>query len=117
MSRLEVGTDIIAASVGLTFNQVYSLILSSYNDGPLSRFGPGRAHLNALLQHAIRAKFRWFDFTIGDEPYKLDWCDGKLTLRDHLAAASGRGAVMLIAIRLARRVKRLVKQTPALWNC
>jgi CelD/BcsL family acetyltransferase involved in cellulose biosynthesis len=116
VSRLEVGTEIVAASVGLTFNQAYCLILSSYDDGPLSRFGPGRAHLNALLQHAIGAKFRWFDFTIGDEPYKLDWCDGKLTLRDHLAAASGRGAVMLIAIRLARRAKRLVKQTPALWN-
>ena len=27
------------------------------------------------MRYAIQKKFTMFDFTIGDERYKLDWCD------------------------------------------
>jgi CelD/BcsL family acetyltransferase involved in cellulose biosynthesis len=116
MSRLDIGETIAGANVGLRFRDCYYLIVSSYHDGEFSRFGPGRAHLNELLRHAIGCGFRRFDFTVGDEPYKRDWCDTELRLYDYLAPVTTRGR-MAVAIALAfRRAKRFIKQTPALWQ-
>src|SRR5262249_31587941 len=108
--------QIAAASVGLTFRSCYYLILSSYDAGELGRFGPGRAHLNELIRHAVARQFARFDFTVGDEPYKRDWSDSELALHDHLAAVTMRGAVSAALIAAFRRTKRAIKQSPGLWQ-
>jgi CelD/BcsL family acetyltransferase involved in cellulose biosynthesis len=116
VSRLDVGATPAATNLGLQFRNSYSLVLSSYHDGELSRFGPGRAHLHELLHHAIARGFEQFDFTIGDEPYKRDWSDVVLRLYDHLAAVTLPGAVVGATIASYRRMKRFIKQTPVLWH-
>lgn len=70
VSRLDVGPLWAAINLGLTFNGTYYHILASYDDGEVSRFGPGAAHLRDLLAYAIERGCRYFDFTIGDESYK-----------------------------------------------
>ena len=115
-SRLDVGSTIAATSLGLTHRGCYYLVLSSYHDGEVMRFGPGRAHLHELLRHAIEHDIRHFDFTIGDEPYKRDWADVEVRLYDHLQAATLRGAVVVAMISAFRRTKHLIKTTPALWQ-
>jgi CelD/BcsL family acetyltransferase involved in cellulose biosynthesis len=116
VSRLDVGATPAATNLGLRFRNSYSLVLSSYHDGELSRFGPGRAHLHELLRHPIARGFEQFDFTIGDEPYKRDWSNLVLRLYDHLAAVTLRGAVVVATIASYRRMKRFIKQTPMLWH-
>ncbi len=116
VSRLDVGATIAATSLGLTFRDCYYLVLSSYHDGEVMRFGPGRAHLHELLRHAIEHGFCHFDFTIGDEPYKRDWADIEVRLCDHLQAVTPLGAVVVAMMVAFRRTKRLIKQTPALWR-
>jgi CelD/BcsL family acetyltransferase involved in cellulose biosynthesis len=116
LTRLDVGNTMAAANVGLRFRDCYSLILSSYQDGDIARFGPGRAHLHELLRQAIDRGFRTFDFTIGDEAYKRDWCDTEMKLYDYLAAATMRGRLVVAMTMALRRVKRFIKQTPALWH-
>ena len=116
VSRLEVGGTIAATSLGLTFHDCYYLVLSSYHDGEVMRFGPGRAHLHELLRHAIERNFRHFDFTIGDEPYKRDWAEIEVRLHDHLQAVTLKGAVAAAMMLAFRHTKRLIKTTPALWH-
>jgi CelD/BcsL family acetyltransferase involved in cellulose biosynthesis len=116
VSRLDVGGAPAATNVGLTFRGCYYLILSSYDDGEVSRFGPGRAHLHELLRHTIENGFQRFDFTVGDEPYKRDWSDVELRLYDHLAAATLRGWLIMATATAFRRTKRYIKQTPVLWH-
>jgi CelD/BcsL family acetyltransferase involved in cellulose biosynthesis len=116
VSRLDVGSTIAATSLGLTHRGCYYLVLSSYHDGEVMRFGPGRAHLHELLRRAIEHDIRDFDFTIGDEPYKRDWADIEIQLYDHLRAATLRGVVVVAMISAFRRTKRLIKTTPALWH-
>jgi CelD/BcsL family acetyltransferase involved in cellulose biosynthesis len=115
VSRLDVGTLPVAANVGLQHRDCYYLILSSYDDGELARFGPGRAHLHELIRRAIGLGFRRFDFTVGDEPYKRDWADVELRLHDHLAAATLRGHIAMALVAAFRRTKRFIKQSPTLW--
>jgi CelD/BcsL family acetyltransferase involved in cellulose biosynthesis len=91
-------------------------VLSSYCDGQLSRFGPGARHLRELLAHAIAMGLRLFDFTIGDEYYKLEWSDLRLKLFDYSAAATWRGLPASLASIARRALKRFIKQSPLAWR-
>ena len=116
LSRLDVGPTWAAVNLGLTFRDGYYHILASYDDGEVSRFGPGAAHLRELLRYAIARGLKRFDFTIGDEPYKRDWCDSEQRLHDYSAAVTWRGWPSAVVSGSWRRVKRAIKQTAPLWN-
>lgn len=116
VSRLDVGATAAAVNLGLTYRDCYYHMLASYDDGEVSRFGPGAAHLLDLLHLAIDRGFRIFDFTVGDERYKRDWCDTELKLYDFIAAATWRGALVAMPMLAAQRLKRRIKQTPVVWN-
>ena len=86
LSRLDVGPMTAAANFGLMFRGRYYYVLASYDDGELARFGPGAAHLHDLMRYAIEHGCDVFDFTIGDEPYKREWCDAEIKLYDYVSA-------------------------------
>src|SRR5262249_48201607 len=98
------------------FRGRYYHVLASYTDHEMSKFGPGAAHLHELMGYAIAHGCDTFDFTIGDERYKRDWCDGELKLYDHVSIASPRGAIVAGPLLMVGAVKRWIKQTPMIWN-
>jgi CelD/BcsL family acetyltransferase involved in cellulose biosynthesis len=116
VGRMTVGSTIAATSFGLIHRDSYCLMLSSYDDGELARFGPGRAHLHELMRRAIGRGLAYFDFTVGDESYKREWSDVELRLYDHTAAATMLGLPAAAVMTGYRRAKRLIKQTPVLWR-
>ena len=116
ISRVEIGTTCAAANLGVVFGDCYYHLLASYDDGELSHFGPGALHLRDLLAHAIRLRLKTFDFTIGDEPYKLEWCDTHWELYDYTEAASWRGRPPYWLSNAQQRAKRFIKQTPWAWR-
>jgi CelD/BcsL family acetyltransferase involved in cellulose biosynthesis len=116
ISRLDVGATQAAINLGLTFRGCYYHILASYDDGEVSRFGPGAAHLRELLRYAAEHGMPRFDFTIGDEPYKRDWCDVEQKLYDHVAAATWRGWPAVQMSAGWRRAKRAIKHNETLWS-
>ena len=94
-----------AANFGLMFRGRYYYILAGYDDGELARFGPGSIQLMDVMRYAIEHGCKLFDFTIGDEPYKREWCDIEIALCDYVAPASLRGslaAASTIAFRAAQ---------------
>lgn len=115
VSELKVGPQIVAANFGLTFGGRYYYVLSSYTDGELARLGPGAIHLHELMRYAIEHHFTMFDFTVGDERYKLDWCDGGRPLYDHVSVTSWRGGLIAAPALAFKKIKRKIKQTPLLW--
>ncbi len=115
VSRLDVGATPAAINLGLIWRGRYYHLLASYDDGEVSRFGPGAAHLHDLMQSAIERGLKVFDFTIGDERYKRDWCDTELKLYDFIAAVNWRGALAAAPMLAKQRLKRWIKQTPILW--
>ena len=116
LSRLDVGATWAAVNLGLTHGDCYYHVLASYDDGEVSRFGPGAAHLRELLRYAIARGLKRFDFTIGDEPYKRDWCETEQQLYDHSAAVTLRGWPAAAASLAWRRIKRAIKHSAPLWN-
>jgi CelD/BcsL family acetyltransferase involved in cellulose biosynthesis len=116
LSRVDVGTTRAAANLGLIHGDCYYHVLASYDDGEVSRFGPGAAHLRELLKFAIARGLQRFDFTIGDEPYKRDWCEAEQHLHDCSAAVTVRGWPSAAVSGSWRRIKRAIKHSAPLWN-
>jgi CelD/BcsL family acetyltransferase involved in cellulose biosynthesis len=112
VSRLQVGDSFAAVNLGLEFRGCYYHVLASHDDGPLSRFGPGAAHLHDLMRHALERGHAVFDFTIGDEPYKRDWSDTQLRLYDYVAATTPMGLGPATVLAGKRRAKRAIKRSP-----
>jgi CelD/BcsL family acetyltransferase involved in cellulose biosynthesis len=115
VSRLDVGDCWAAINLGLTDRTCYYHVLASYDDGEVSRFGPGAAHLRDLMAYAIERGKRCFDFTIGDERYKSEWADTTMALFDHVSSVTARGWPLATLARTHRQLKRTIKQNPALW--
>jgi CelD/BcsL family acetyltransferase involved in cellulose biosynthesis len=116
VSRVEIGNVCAAANLGIVFGDCYYHVVASYVDSEIARYGPGVLHLRELLAYAINRGLKRFDFTIGDEPYKFDWCDTVLKLHDYTATTTWRGLPARVRSSVQRRIKRLIKQTPLLWN-
>ncbi|MBX9846283.1 MAG: hypothetical protein K2Z80_31205 [Xanthobacteraceae bacterium] len=57
-----------------------------------------------------------FDFTIGDERYKREWCEGKVELFDHFRPVTMRGLADAMRLKAVGRAKHLVKTNPPLCN-
>ncbi|MFY9693463.1 MAG: GNAT family N-acetyltransferase [Xanthobacteraceae bacterium] len=116
VSRVQIGSDCVAANFAVVFGDCYYHVLSSYCDNELTRYGPGTLHLRELLAYAIQRGLRLFDFTIGDERYKLEWSDLKLKLYDYSKGATWRGRIAHLLSVVRRSIKRFIKQTPVLWH-
>jgi CelD/BcsL family acetyltransferase involved in cellulose biosynthesis len=116
LSHLDVGATRAAVNLGLIHRDCYYHVLASYDDGEVSRFGPGAAHLRELLKFAIARGLKRFDFTIGDEPYKRDWCESEQRLHDYSAAVTIRGWPSAAVSGSWRRIKRAIKHSVPLWN-
>ena len=116
VSRVEIGTACAAANFALVIGDCYYHVLASYWDGQLTRYGPGALHLRELLAYAINLGLRRFDFTIGDERYKLEWSDLRLKLYDYSVATTARGWLASASSRVRWRLKRYIKQTPLAWQ-
>ena len=116
VSRVQIGSTCAAANLAIAFGDCYYHVLSSYCDSELTRYGPGTLHLRELLAYAIQRGLRLFDFTIGDEHYKLEWSDLRLKLYDYSKGATWRGRLVSVLSTARRRTKRFIKQTPVLWR-
>jgi CelD/BcsL family acetyltransferase involved in cellulose biosynthesis len=115
ISRLQVGEENDAVNLGLVFRNRYYYVLASYADNEATRFGPGAAHLRDIMQYAIERGIKVFDFTVGDESYKLDWSEQD-QLYDYIAGVTPVGRVAAALLRRKAAFKRRIKQSPTLWN-
>jgi CelD/BcsL family acetyltransferase involved in cellulose biosynthesis/predicted ATP-grasp superfamily ATP-dependent carboligase len=116
ISRVEIGEVCAATNLGIVFGDCYYHVLASFADAEVAHYGPGALHLRELMAYAISVGLKRFDFTIGDEPYKLEWSDTDLKLYDYTATATWRGLPAHGSSAVRRRIKRFIKQTPVLWR-
>jgi CelD/BcsL family acetyltransferase involved in cellulose biosynthesis len=68
------------------------------------------------MRYAVEHGCSAFDFTIGDEPYKQEWSDTLISLRDFRSALTWRGTGVVLVSTALSRAKRKIKNTPALWR-
>jgi len=116
VSHLEIGGEFAAGNWGLVHKGRFYYLLASYDAPRFGSLGPGKQALVETIRWASEQGVGVFDFTIGDERYKSEWCETQMDLHDHLQAKTLRGAATLMLSRAFLSAKRTIKQTPALWE-
>jgi CelD/BcsL family acetyltransferase involved in cellulose biosynthesis len=106
-SSLLVGNTCIATHVGLFDQTTFYYLMPAHEGGDWERFSPGRLLLEYLIEWSIQNGLKIFDFTIGDEQYKKNWCDTEIPLFETTTAVTYKGKMYVMAKQLKRQVMRL----------
>ena len=114
LSWLEQNDRILATHWGLVHGKRFYYLLPTFERGPLARFSPGNIHLQHLLEWCIDNDLEVFDFTVGDEEYKLQWRDTQLNLLDHMQGVSIRGYLYVAFVSARNELKRRIKASSTL---
>lgn len=90
-ASLMVDNKIIATHVGLVNENYFYYLMPANLGGDWNRYSPGRLLLENLLEWAYKEKLLLFDFTIGAESYKKEWCDLEIKLFEYLKPLNYKG--------------------------
>jgi len=105
-SRLTLDGRLIAAHLGFLHRGVFTWYKPTF-DVDLARRSPGEVLLKGVLEHARDAGAREFDFTIGDEGYKMRFSTEVRQVYDlHVTDSRLRAGVQRLRTRLKRLVRR-----------
>lgn len=104
---------LIAGMLAFVTKDTFYLYVTSFSSQIARKFSVGTQLLVKTLEYAARSGCRTYDFLIGDEPYKQDWCDTKIPLQHHAKAYSGRGRLICQLIRLQHHLKLNLQKHPA----
>lgn len=112
---LYAGDAIVATSVGTYTDSHYSQYINSTTDGDAAKYTLMGVTLSLLVEDLRGHGTISFDMGLGDFDYKTDWTR-PVEVYDCVVPVSALGAVAAPLLRGARKLKRTVKQTPALWG-
>lgn len=105
-TALRLDDRVLATHWGATYRNRFYFLMPSYAAGQWATYSPGRLLLSDLVLWSIDNGIGIFDFTIGGEDYKKDWCNGVMPLFEHLSAVTPAGLIYRGFVRLRRRVRR-----------
>ena len=107
VSCLKAGDTVVAAHWGIVCQGRFYFLIVGREAGDWDFYSPGRLLIEDLIEQSIAAPdIGIFDFTGGDEGFKLDWSDRTLPLYEYLAPCSLKGAAFIAVHRLRQRLKQ-----------
>jgi len=112
VSALLVNNAIIATHWGSLYKNRFYLLMPTYEGGEWAKYSAGRLLLEYLLEWCFEQGIEIFDFTVGGERYKRDWCNQEMILYEYLEANSLKGNIYLALNNL----KRYIRQNPELYR-
>jgi CelD/BcsL family acetyltransferase involved in cellulose biosynthesis len=106
LSALKVGDTVVASHWGLIANGRFYHMMPGYADGEWQRYSPGRLLNDHLIRDSYERNLAVFDFGIGDEAYKHEYCDLNFRLHSFIAGETLAGQVYVRAAALLARLRQ-----------
>ena len=110
---LEMDGRPLAGILGLVSGGNFSLWVTAYDPAFGNKYSAGTLLLIKTLELASRAGLAHFDFLMGDEPYKKDWCNIKIPLYHVMQPLTTKGRVCCSVIQAGLNVKKFILSRPA----
>ena len=116
MHVLTCNAEDVALTYSLNWQHTIYYYIASYERGPYERSSPGALALCRVFEWCLDEKIKTFDFTIGDEGYKLEWSDRTtgLVCGTFAVTAKGRFGERLEAAKLS--LKHTIKSSPIMYK-
>jgi CelD/BcsL family acetyltransferase involved in cellulose biosynthesis len=91
LSAITLKDAILAVHWGYRVEDRFYYMMPSYETSGWDRYSPGRLLLNRLIEWSANNGVRLFDQGIGNEPYKLEYCDETIPLYSYERVQTRRG--------------------------
>jgi CelD/BcsL family acetyltransferase involved in cellulose biosynthesis len=111
LSALTLDDRILAAHWGYVSADRFYHLMPAHEGGEWRAYAPGRLLNEWLMQWCVERGFKSLDFGIGDEPYKFDYCDQHIPLRDAFLPATFGGRLYAAAQKLETAAKTSIRST------
>ena len=105
ISALLFNGEIIATHWGMYDNERFYYLMPTYESNDLSKYSPGKMLQLELMQWCIAHGLSIYDFTVGGENYKHDWCDSELKLYNYTDAVTMLGLPLKISDFIADYIR------------
>ena len=110
---LECDAEVIAIFAGIGDGQRYSTMFNTYTMSEAARNSPGLVLIRNMIDHHARCGRTSFDFGVGTDEYKLQFCkDARQPLFDSFIALNAKGRLLTSLFSLGTGLKRSIKQSP-----
>jgi CelD/BcsL family acetyltransferase involved in cellulose biosynthesis len=106
-AALCVGDVMVATHVGIVDKDTFYYLMPANKGGNWKKYSPGRLLLIELINWAMQNKLKFFDFTVGDETYKKDWCNIETDLFDIRKVVTPIGLFYIFALYINLFVKKV----------
>lgn len=106
LSALKVDETVVASHWGMIANGRFYHMMPGYADGQWERCSPGRLLNDRLIRESFERNLTIFDFGIGDEAYKNEYCDVSFQLHSFIAGRTLIGQAYLCAIAAFARLRQ-----------
>ncbi|MEM7426546.1 MAG: GNAT family N-acetyltransferase, partial [Pseudomonadota bacterium] len=113
--RMSCGTQTVALTLAVVWHKRLHYFIATYHREQFGQCSPGVLALCDTFDWSLANGCEQFDFTVGDEPYKLEWSDQETRLFSGTFAVTpkGRIAERLEAAKLS--LKHTIKSSPAMY--
>jgi CelD/BcsL family acetyltransferase involved in cellulose biosynthesis len=114
-SAITLNDEIISTHVGIKWNKNFYYLMPANENIRYRSYSTGRLLLEYLVKNSIEDGIEYFDFTIGSEEYKKNWCDIENQLFQHISYYSLKGYLYYNYISLKnviiknKQLKSLIK--------
>jgi CelD/BcsL family acetyltransferase involved in cellulose biosynthesis len=115
LDALSVNGELLAVS-GSVFRHGAVVVEFGAVDGTETSLSPGDFLYHQLIKRSCAEGHEWFDFGVGDEPYKRSWCDVETRHRDSTYAFTLKGRAYVAVFRLVVAAKRAIKRNAFLFG-
>jgi CelD/BcsL family acetyltransferase involved in cellulose biosynthesis len=110
---LECDAEVIAIFAGIGDGHRFSTMFNTYTMSEAARSSPGLVLIRNMIEHNAKLGFSSFDFGVGTDEYKLQFCkDERQPLFDSFVALSAKGQLAAKVLSLETGLKRLIKRSP-----
>jgi CelD/BcsL family acetyltransferase involved in cellulose biosynthesis len=110
---LQCDAEVIAIFAGIGDGHRYSTMFNTYTMSEAARNSPGLVLIRNMIDHHARLSCTSFDFGVGTDDYKLQFCkDNRQPLFDSYLALGAKGQLAARVLSIETSIKRMIKQSP-----
>lgn len=112
---LEVGGKLRAVTGSSLCDDRLVCEFSAFAEDDLVSASPGDFLFFENIREACEEGFAIYDFSVGDEVYKRQWCDIETTQFDVIVPLTAKGRLLASATNASSTAKRIIKNNSVLW--
>ena len=112
LHALECDAELIAIFAGVGDGHRFSTTFNTYTMSEAARHSPGLVLIRNMIDYHGQRGYSSFDFGVGTDEYKLQFCKERQPLFDSFLPLSAKGHLAARAFSLETSLKRAIKQSP-----